>query len=148
MSNRRALVARCCCRTCAPGADTYKTLRAKLGARHRRPRNSGPSTRPRLRQRLRHKRLTPYRSPSPSASAHSGGQLPPIGNQTNSQARLRCAQRRSAIHWASSAQLTYARLISDDLLSTTRCFPISRLSQPSTENGPGPPKHSARRLVK
>ena len=31
---------------------------------------------------------------------------------------LGCAQLRTAIHWPSSAQLTYARLISDDLLST------------------------------
>src|SRR5215467_12221490 len=46
MSNRRALVARCYCRTCAPGADTYKTSEARR--RHRRPRNSGPSTRPQI----------------------------------------------------------------------------------------------------
>src|SRR4029078_3159773 len=112
----------------------------KLTARHRRPRNWAPSTRPRLRQRLRHKRLTPYRSPSPSASSHSGGRLPPIGPTL--KLGYGGAQRRTAIHWASSAQLTYPRLASDDLLPTTRCFPISRLSQPSTENGPGPPKRA------
>ena len=124
-----------CCRTCAPGADTYKTLRVRRFGearhRHRRPRNSGPSVAPRVRQRLgRQEDPTSYRSPSPSVSAQSGSRLPPIGNQTDFSSSVTACSAKNCDPLAFFGATDLRATFSDDLLPTTRCFPISRLSQP------------------